>query len=131
MILNINYFFIFFFFCFCIFFSTFLVVLSFFFFKKKKTKNIRRKSLYECGFESFGDSHVLLNIQFITVALLFVIFDLEIIFLLPWIIASNFLGILGFFTIYFILTFFVFGFFYEWFLGALTWKKLKNEKKIY
>lgn len=83
MILNINYFFILFFFCFSILFSTFLVVLSFFFFTKKKTKNIRRKSLYECGFESFGDSHVLLNIQFITVALLFVIFDLEIIFLLP------------------------------------------------
>ena len=83
MILNINYFFFFFFFFFSVFLSSILVILTFFFFTKKKTKNIRRKSLYECGFESFGDSHVLINIQFITVALLFVIFDLEILFLLP------------------------------------------------
>ena len=83
MILNLNYFFILFFFFFSIFLSIILVILSFFFFTKKKTKNIRRKSLYECGFESFGDSHVLINIQFITIALLFVIFDLEILFLLP------------------------------------------------
>jgi NADH-quinone oxidoreductase subunit A len=83
MILNINYFFILFFFFFSVFLSSILVILTFFFFTKKKTKNIRRKSLYECGFESFGDSHVLINIQFITVALLFVIFDLEILFLLP------------------------------------------------
>ena len=83
MILNINYFFILFFFFFSVFLFSILVILTFFFFTKKKTKNIRRKSLYECGFESFGDSHVLINIQFITVALLFVIFDLEILFLLP------------------------------------------------
>jgi NADH-quinone oxidoreductase subunit A len=83
MLLNINYFFILFFFFFSVFLSSILVILTFFFFTKKKTKNIRRKSLYECGFESFGDSHVLINIQFITVALLFVIFDLEILFLLP------------------------------------------------
>jgi NADH-quinone oxidoreductase subunit A len=59
--------------------------------------------------------------------LLFVIFDLEILFLLPWIISANFLGIFGFFTIYIVLSFFSFGFFYEWFLGALSWKKNKNE----
>ena len=131
MILNINYFFMLFFFFFSIFLSCFLVIISFFFFTKKKTKNIRRKSLYECGFESFGDSHVLINIQFITIALLFVIFDLEILFLLPWLISANFLGNLGFFTIYIVLSFFAFGFFYEWFLGALSWKKNKNENKIY
>ena len=83
MLLNLNYFFIFFFFLFSIFLSFILVILSFFFFTKEKTKNIRRRSLYECGFESFGDSHILINIQFITIALLFVIFDLEILFLLP------------------------------------------------
>ena len=131
MLLNLNYFFIFFFFLFSIFLSFILVILSFFFFTKKKTKNIRRRSLYECGFESFGDSHILINIQFITIALLFVIFDLEILFLLPWIISANFLGTLGFFTIYIVLFFFGFGFVYEWFLGALSWKKLKNENKIY
>ena len=83
MILNYDYIFFFIFFFFALILSIILVVLSFFFFTKKKTKNIRRKSLYECGFESFGDSHVLINIQFITIALLFVIFDLEILFLLP------------------------------------------------
>ena len=83
MILNYDYIFFFIFFFFALILSIVLVILFFFFFKKKKTKNIRRKSLYECGFESFGDSHVLINIQFITIALLFVIFDLEILFLLP------------------------------------------------
>lgn len=120
----IIYFFLYFFF-----FSNFIDNFSsfiFFFFTKKKTKNIRRKSLYECGFESFGDSHVLINIQFITIALLFVIFDLEILFIVPWVVSASFLGVLGYFTIYFILNFFSFGFIYEWFLGALSWKKNAN-----
>ena len=69
--------------------------------------------MYECGFEYFGDSHVLINIQFITIALLFVIFDLEILFILTWIISANFLGLTGFFTIYIVLSFFTFGFIYE------------------
>lgn len=131
MLLNYNYTFFFIFFFTSTILASILVIISFFFFTKKKTKNIRRKSLYECGFESFGDSHVLINVQFITIALLFVIFDLEILFLLPWIISANFLGTLGFFSIYVVLSFFVFGFFYEWFLGALSWKKNKNENKIY
>ena len=126
MILNFDYVFFLIFFFFSLILAIILVILSFFFFTKKKTKNIRRKSLYECGFESFGDSHVLINIQFITIALLFVIFDLEILFLLPWLISANFLGVLGYFTIYIVLTFFSFGFFYEWFLGALSWKKNIN-----
>ena len=83
MILNFDYIFFFIFFFFYLILAIILVILSFFFFTKKKTKNIRRKSLYECGFESFGDSHVLINIQFITIALLFVIFDLEILFIVP------------------------------------------------
>ena len=83
MILNFDYIFFFIFFFFSLILAIILVILSFFFFSKKKTKNIRRKSLYECGFESFGDSHVLINIQFITIALLFVIFDLEILFIVP------------------------------------------------
>ena len=83
MILNFDYIFFFIFFFFSLILAIILVILSFFFFTKKKTKNIRRKSLYECGFESFGDSHVLINIQFITIALLFVIFDLEILFIVP------------------------------------------------
>ena len=131
MLLNLNYFMLFFLFLFSIILSSILIILSFFFFTKKKTKNIRRKSLYECGFESFGDSHVLINIQFITIALLFVIFDLEILFLLPWIISANFLGVLGFFTIYVVLSFFSYGFLYEWILGALAWKKNRNDNKIY
>jgi len=126
MLLNLNYFMLFFLFLFSIILSSILIILSFFFFTKKKTKNIRRKSLYECGFESFGDSHILINIQFITVSLLFVIFDLEILFLLPWLSSANFLGYLGFFSIYIVLFFFSYGFFYEWFLGALSWKKFKN-----
>lgn len=118
-----NYFNLFFFlsyFFFIIFFICFLFVLSFFFFEKKKVKTIKKKSLYECGFETFGSSLVVYNIHYINIALLFIIFDLEILFILPWIISANFLSYIGFFTIYVVLNFFFFGFVYEYLVGALN-----------
>jgi len=51
--------------------------------QKKKIKTVKKKSLYECGFETFGNARIIYNIQFINIALLFMIFDLEILFLLP------------------------------------------------
>ena len=123
MILNINYLYFFFYFFFIIFVIILLFLISFFAFQKKKIKTIKKKSLYECGFESFGNAKIILNIQFINIALLFIIFDLEILFILPWIISANFLGVLGAFTIYIILNFFVFGFIYEYLIGALNWNK--------
>ena len=70
-----------------LFFITFFIILLFFlsfiFFEKKKIKTIKKKSLYECGFESFGSSLIIFNIQYINIALLFIIFDLEILFILP------------------------------------------------
>ena len=129
MILNINYLYLFFYFFFIIFVIILLFLISFFAFQKKKIKTIKKKSLYECGFESFGNAKITLNIQFINIALLFIIFDLEILFILPWIISANFLGVLGAFTIYIVLNFFVFGFIYEYLIGALNWNKKNYSKK--
>ena len=124
MLLNLNYFMLFFLFLFSIILASILIILSFFFFTKKKTKNIRRKSLYECGFESFGDSHILINVQFITVSLLFVIFDLEILFLLTLLSSDNFLGYLGFFSIYIVLFFFFLWIFLWMIFRSIILKKI-------
>lgn len=83
MILNLDYIFLFFYFFLVIFFIIILFLVSFFSFQKKKIKTIKKKSLYECGFESFGNAKITINIQFINIALLFIIFDLEILFILP------------------------------------------------
>jgi NADH-quinone oxidoreductase subunit A len=94
--------------------------LSFIFFEKKKIKNIKKKSIYEWGFESFVSCLVIFNIKNIIIGLLFIIFDLEILFILPWLISSSFLSYIGFFTIYIVLLFFIFGFVYEYLIGAIN-----------
>ena len=66
----------------CVFLILFFLV-SFIFITKKKTKDLKKKSLYECGFESFAGSQHLLSINFILIALLYIIFDLEVLFLVP------------------------------------------------
>merc|ERR1711998_440908 len=108
-ILNTDFFIMFLNFIIVTVFLIFLFLIAFVFFQKKKIKNVKKKSLYECGFESYGSARIIFNIQFINIALLFIIFDLEILFL----------GNLGAFSIYFILLFFIFGFVYELLVGSL------------
>jgi len=122
---NLNFFYFILYFLFCTAFISFLFLLSYFIFLKKKNKSIKKKSLYECGFESINNSKNIIDIQYINIALLFIIFDLEIIFILPWIISANFLGLLGSFTIYILLVFVVYGFLYELLIGALNWNNKK------
>ena len=78
-------------------------------------------SAYECGFEAFGDSRMEFDIRFYLVAILFIIFDLEIAFLFPWAISLGNIGALGFWSMMIFLLILTIGFIYEWKKGALDW----------
>ena len=79
-------------------------------------------SAYECGFEAFGDSRMEFDVRFYLVAILFIIFDLEIAFLFPWAISLGKIGIFGFTSMMIFLFILTIGFIYEWKKGALDWE---------
>ena len=79
-------------------------------------------SAYECGFEAFGDSRMEFDVRFYLVAILFIIFDLEIAFLFPWAISLGNIGTLGFWSMMIFLFILTIGFIYEWKKGALEWE---------
>ena len=79
-------------------------------------------SVYECGFEPFEDSRMEFDVRFYLVAILFIIFDLEIAFLFPWAISLGSLGALGFWSMMVFLGILTIGFIYEWKKGALEWE---------
>ena len=78
-------------------------------------------SAYECGFEAFSDSRIQFDVRFYLVAILFIIFDLEIAFLFPWAISLGNIGLLGFYSMIIFLFTLTIGFIYEWKKGALEW----------
>ena len=79
-------------------------------------------SAYECGFEAFDDSRMEFDVRFYLVAILFIIFDLEIAFLFPWAISLGNIGALGFWSMMLFLGVLTVGFIYEWKKGALEWE---------
>tara|TARA_B100000809_G_scaffold18236_1_gene16129 strand:- start:5876 stop:6244 length:369 start_codon:yes stop_codon:yes gene_type:complete len=79
-------------------------------------------SAYECGFEPFSDSRMEFDIRFYLVAILFIIFDLEIAFLFPWAISLGNIGLVGFISMMIFLFILTIGFIYEWKKGALDWQ---------
>ena len=79
-------------------------------------------SAYECGFEPFDDSRMEFDVRFYLVAILFIIFDLEIAFLFPWAISLGNIGLLGFSSMMIFLFILTIGFIYEWKKGALDWE---------
>jgi NADH-quinone oxidoreductase subunit A len=79
-------------------------------------------STYECGFNAFDDSRMRFDIRFYLVAILFIIFDLEVAFLFPWSISLNELGPTGFWSMMVFLGILTIGFIYEWKKGALEWE---------
>ena len=81
-----------------------------------------KNSPYECGFEAFGDSRMEFDVRFYLVAILFIIFDLEIAFLFPWAISLGNIGFLGFCSMMIFLFILSVGFIYEWKKGALDWE---------
>ena len=78
-------------------------------------------SAYECGFEAFKDSRMEFDVRFYLVAILFIIFDLEIAFLFPWAISLGNIGTIGFWSMMLFLFILTIGFVYEWKKGALDW----------
>ena len=78
-------------------------------------------SAYECGFNAFDDSRMKFDVRFYLVAILFIIFDLEVAFLFPWAISLKEVGIFGFWSMMVFLGVLTIGFIYEWRKGALEW----------
>ena len=95
------------------------IVLNFLF--SPKNPDPEKLSAYECGFEAFGDSRQEFDVRFYLVAILFIIFDLEIAFLFPWAISLGNIGQLGFWSMMIFLLILTIGFVYEWKKGALDW----------
>tara|TARA_B100001750_G_scaffold171458_1_gene139760 strand:- start:85 stop:453 length:369 start_codon:yes stop_codon:yes gene_type:complete len=87
-----------------------------------KNPDPEKLSAYECGFEPFNDSRMEFDIRFYLVAILFIIFDLEIAFLFPWAISLGNIGLLGFISMMIFLLILTVGFVYEWKKGALDWE---------
>jgi NADH-quinone oxidoreductase subunit A len=88
----------------------------------KETAQKDKLDSYECGFEAFGDARGKFDIRFYLVAILFIIFDLEVTFLIPWAITLKSLGQFGFWSMMFFLFVLTIGFIYEWKKGALDWE---------
>jgi NADH-quinone oxidoreductase subunit A len=96
------------------------VALSFIIAKQKP--DAEKNSAYECGFPAFDDARAKFDVRFYLVAILFIIFDLEIAFLFPWAIALGDIGLMGFWSMIIFLGVLTVGFIYEWKKGALEWE---------
>lgn len=81
-----------------------------------------KRSPYECGFEPFDDAQMKFDVRFYLVAILFIIFDLEIAFLFPWAVVLEDIGVFGLLAMFLFLAILVVGFIYEWKKGALEWE---------
>lgn len=81
-----------------------------------------KQSPYECGFEAFEDARMKFDVRYYLIAILFIIFDLEIAFLFPWAVALGDIGMAGFWAMMIFLGMLVIGFIYEWRKGALEWE---------
>jgi len=79
-------------------------------------------SPYECGFEAFEDARMKFDVRYYLVAILFILFDLEIAFLFPWAVVLDDIGLFGFVSMMIFLGILVVGFIYEWKKGALEWE---------
>lgn len=88
----------------------------------KQAPDPEKNSAYECGFPAFADARNKFDVRFYLVAILFIIFDLEIAFLFPWAIALGDLGLFGFWSMIVFLGVLTVGFIYEWNKGALEWE---------
>lgn len=111
--------------CFSIILSFLIVFLSFYL--AKQNPDSEKLSAYECGFEPYDDTRHSFDVKFCVVAILFVVFDVEIMFLIPWCVSIADLNLLGIWTLIdFLFELFV-GFFYVWYSGALDWTKKFNK----
>jgi NADH-quinone oxidoreductase subunit A len=86
-----------------------------------KQPDPEKLSAYECGFNAFDDARMKFDVRFYLVAILFIIFDLEVSFLFPWAVAFGQVGLFGFWSMMIFLAVLTIGFIYEWRKGALEW----------
>ena len=97
------------------------VLLSLGFILGPRRPDAEKLSPYECGFEAFEDSRMKFDVRYYLVAILFIIFDLEIAFLFPWAVSLDVVGTFGLVAMAVFLAVLVIGFIYEWKKGALEW----------
>jgi NADH-quinone oxidoreductase subunit A len=88
----------------------------------RQKPNAEKLSPYECGFAAFEDARGRFDVRFYLVAILFIIFDLEVAFLFPWAVSLGNVGLFGFWSMIFFLGVLTVGFIYEWKKGALEWE---------
>ena len=105
--------------CFAIFLALLIVVLSYFL--VTQSPETEKLSTYECGFEPYGDTRNQFKIRFYIIAILFILFDIEIIFLVSWSVSISQLNLLGFWSMVEFLVELGIGFIYAWCVGAIEW----------
>ncbi|MGM0561972.1 MAG: NADH-quinone oxidoreductase subunit A [Pseudomonadota bacterium] len=88
----------------------------------RQRPDTEKVSSYECGFEAFDDARSKFDVRFYLVAILFIIFDLEVAFLFPWAVSLGEIGMFGFWSMMIFLGLLTIGFVYEWKKGALEWE---------
>ncbi|MAZ75837.1 MAG: NADH-quinone oxidoreductase subunit A [Micavibrio sp.] len=88
----------------------------------KQKPDVNKNAAYECGFDAFDDARSKFDVRFYLVAILFIIFDLEIAFLFPWAVSLGEIGLFGFWSMMVFLGVLTIGFIYEWNKGALDWE---------
>jgi NADH-quinone oxidoreductase subunit A len=88
----------------------------------RQRPNSEKLSPYECGFEPFEDARMRFDVRYYLVAILFIIFDLEVAFLFPWAVSLGDIGLFGFWSMVVFLAVLTVGFAYEWMKGALEWE---------
>jgi NADH-quinone oxidoreductase subunit A len=98
-----------------------LVLLGLGFLFGRGSKDAEKLSAYECGFDPFEDSRMKFDVRYYLVAILFIVFDLEIAFLFPWAVTLDAIGLTGILAMGAFLAILVVGFIYEWKKGALEW----------
>ena len=106
-------------------FIIFLIALALFlisYLSVPRNYDLEKISIYECGFNPFSDTRSQFEVRFYLVAILFIIFDLEITFLFPWCVSLSTLDFFGWFTMCFFLILLTIGFVFEWLKGALDWE---------
>lgn len=118
-IATLQYFKLFIFICVCLLIVIIIPIVTYI--VSPNVRSIEKLSSYECGFEPFDDSRGTFDIHFFIIAILFLVFDLEIAFIFPWAKFLYFLGSFGFWVMIIFLTILTLGFIYEWKRGALDW----------
>ena len=98
-----------------------LILIGASFFLSNQNPESEKLSPYECGFEPFEDTRHVFNVKFIVIAIFFILFDIEIMFLMPWCVSLSKLGLLSYWSMIDFLFELIVGYFYIWYCGSLDW----------